>query len=149
MLLCSAMAWGLSEIHLGRVRLRAEDRQPNGHGPGAPSSADGPARRAGRRARDGEVRKAVPAPEPRSTLANLVDPNKFQPFARLVFSKKSSSEASLVVFELTLRFTVSRLSLTGSFFAPKHLGPVACERPTIEVSTYPMPLTVLGVPNDE
>ena len=25
MLLCSAMAWGLSEIHLGRVRLRAED----------------------------------------------------------------------------------------------------------------------------
>ena len=36
---------------------------------GAPRSRDGPARRAGRRARDGEVRKAVPAPEPRKAPA--------------------------------------------------------------------------------
>ena len=37
------------------------------------------------------------------------------PFARLVFSKKSSSEGSLVVLESTRVATVSRLSLSGSF----------------------------------
>ena len=52
-----------------RHRRETPSRQRNGHGPGAPSSADGPARRAGRRARDGEVRKAVPAPEPRKAPA--------------------------------------------------------------------------------
>ena len=62
----------------GRTRARASEgagrretpsRQRNGHGPGAPSSADGPARRAGRRARDGEVRKAVPVSGPRKAPA--------------------------------------------------------------------------------
>ena len=52
-----------------RHRRETPSRQPNGHGAGATSSADGPARRAGRRARDGEVRKAVPAPEPRKAPA--------------------------------------------------------------------------------
>ena len=52
-----------------RHRRETPSRQPNGHGTGATSSADGPARRAGRRARDGEVRKAVPAPEPRKAPA--------------------------------------------------------------------------------
>ena len=52
-----------------RHRRETPSRRPNGHGAGATSSADGPARRAGRRARDGEVRKAVPAPEPRKAPA--------------------------------------------------------------------------------
>ena len=53
----------------GAGRRETPSRQPNGHGAGATASADGPARRAGRRARDGEVRRAVPAPEPRKAPA--------------------------------------------------------------------------------
>ena len=52
-----------------RHRRETPSRQPNGHGAGATASADGPARRAGRRARDGEVRKAVPVSGPRKAPA--------------------------------------------------------------------------------
>ena len=61
-----------------RHRREAASRQRNGHGPGAPSSADGPARRAGRRARDGEVRKAVPAPGPSEGAGRLASSQVLQ-----------------------------------------------------------------------
>ena len=43
----------------------------HGHGAGAPRSRDGPARRAGRRARDDEVRKAVALPGPSEDAGRL------------------------------------------------------------------------------
>ncbi len=61
---------------------------------GAPRSRDGPARRAGRRARDDEVRKAVPAPGPSEDAGRLASSQVLQHVPRQTLKTYAKSRAA-------------------------------------------------------